>query len=219
MRTRLPVMAAAIASALAAFLAAEAGTEAHIQTSLGEIVVTLDAAKAPLTVANFVRYAKEGHYNGTVFYRVVPGFVIQAGSMNADGSWRPTHKPVALESGNGLSNRRGSIAMAREDKPRSGTAEFFINLADINAQGLDPKPGAAPNTTGYAVFGQVTKGIEVVDAIAAVPLGGKSVNFPGALPKKPVFITKVGIVTVPDAVPVAAPAEPAVPAAPAAPAN
>jgi|WetSurMetagenome_2_1015567.scaffolds.fasta_scaffold101960_3 cyclophilin family peptidyl-prolyl cis-trans isomerase len=221
MRTRLPVLAAAFASAVAASLPAEAATEAHIQTSLGEIVVTLDAAKAPLTVANFVRYAKEGHYNGTVFYRVVPGFVIQAGSMNANGSWRPTHKPVALESGNGLSNKRGAIAMAREDKPRSGTAEFYINLADINAQGLDPKPGDAPNSTGYAVFGQVTKGMEVVDAIAAVPLGGKSVNFPGALPKKPVFITKLRLVTVPDAIPAAAPAEPAASAltAPANPGN
>jgi cyclophilin family peptidyl-prolyl cis-trans isomerase len=215
MRTRLPVLAAAFAAAAAAFLPARAGSEAHIQTSMGEIVLTLDAAKAPLTVANFVRYAKEGHYNGTVFYRVVPGFVIQAGSMGSDGKWRPTRKPVALESGNGLSNKRGTIAMAREAKPASATAEFFINLADANARGLDPEVGTAPNTSGYAVFGQVKDGMAVVDAIAAVPVGGKKGPFPGAMPKKPVIITKVSIVTVPDA-PATAPAaaEPAAPAEP-----
>jgi len=200
MRSRLLALAALLCA-----LPASGGTEARLTTSMGDIVIALDAAKAPATVANFVRYAKEGHYNGTVFYRVVPGFVIQAGSMGADGKWRPMHKPIALESGNGLSNTRGTIAMAREDKPASAMAEFFINLSDANAQGLDPKPGDPPGTTGYAVFGRVTAGMEVVDAIAAVPLGGKKGPFPGAYPIKPVIIRKVTIAATPD-VPAVAPA-------------
>jgi cyclophilin family peptidyl-prolyl cis-trans isomerase len=140
--------------------------------------------------------------------------VIQAGSFDADNTWRPTHKPIILESGNGLSNKRGMVAMAREDKPASATAEFYINLADYNATGLDPKPGEAPGTTGYAVFGQVTSGMEVADAIAAVPLFAKKGPSPGAFPKTPVIIKKVSIVVTADvvpAVPVVAPAAPVVP--------
>jgi cyclophilin family peptidyl-prolyl cis-trans isomerase len=183
-----------LAPALLLAVPAEAAPEARIETTLGTIVVALDAEKAPATVANFIRYAREGHYDGTVFYRVVPGFVLQAGSYRAGGVYKPTqHAPIPLETANGLSNLRGTIAMAREDKPQSATSEFFINLDDVNARGLDPKPAAAPGTTGYAVFGHVTEGLDVVDKIAAVRLGGGKGPFPDFEPMTPVVILKVTI--------------------------
>ena len=170
--------------------AALAQSEARIETSLGTIVVALDRAHAPATVDNFIRYAREGHFDGTVVYRVVPGFVIQAGSFEADGKERGVHEPIALESGNGLSNVRGAVAMAR-DTPNSATAEIFIDLDDNTR--LDAKPGDAPGTTGYAVFGHVTAGMEVVDKIAATPLAGGKGPFPDAAPATPVTITKVTV--------------------------
>jgi len=167
--------------------------EARIETSLGTIVIALDRAHAPVTVDNFIRYAKEGHFDGTAVYRVVPGFVIQAGSFEADGKERAVHTPIALESGNGLTNVRGSVAMARDgDVPASATAEFFIDLDD-NTFGLDPKAGDAPGKTGYAVFGKVTAGMDVVDKIAALPLAGGKGPFPDAAPATPVVITKVTV--------------------------
>ena len=167
------------------------GPAAQIATSLGTITVALDRARAPATVENFIRYAKEGHFDGTVVYRVVPGFVIQAGSIEADGKERGVHEPIALESG--LSNVRGAVAMARDAAvPASATAEFFINLQD-NGAGLDPKPGAAPNKTGYAVFGKVIAGMDVVDKIAATPLAGGTGPFPDAAPKAPVVIKTVTV--------------------------
>jgi len=198
------LVAAAAAAALLS-VSAEAAQEARIETNLGAIVIALDDAHAPLTVANFVRYAKAHHFDGTLVYRVVPGFVIQAGSYGADGTWRAAAKPVTLETASGLSNLRGTVAMAREDKPDSATAEFFINLSDDNASALDPKPDAAPNTTGYAVFGHVTAGMDVADAIAGVALGGGKGPFPAAEPVKPVVIRSVTIAIVPDAVPQAPP--------------
>jgi cyclophilin family peptidyl-prolyl cis-trans isomerase len=164
--------------------------QAQIVTSLGTISVTLDRAHAPATVENFIRYAREGHFDGTMVYRVVPTFVIQAGSYGADGKYRGLHAPIALESGQ--SNVRGTLAMARGDEPVSATAEFFINLQD-NGAGLDPKPGAAPNTTGYAVFGKVIAGMDVVDKIAALPTGNGKGPFPDAEPVTPVVIEKVTV--------------------------
>ncbi|MDE2183519.1 MAG: peptidylprolyl isomerase [Alphaproteobacteria bacterium] len=179
------------AGLLAVMLPAFAAPQAQIVTSMGTITVALAADKAPKTVANFVRYAREGHFDGTVVYRVVPGFVIQMGGYDGHGNYRTPHAPIPLETGNGLSNQRGTLAMAR-DTPDSATSEFFINLAD-NSYGLDPKPGDAPGTTGYAVFGQVTAGMDVVDAIAAVPVGGGQGPFPDAEPKTAVKILKVTI--------------------------
>ena len=195
-------------------LPAQAAQQARLDTSMGTIVIALDAEKAPASVANFVRYAQEGHFNGTLFYRVASGYVLQAGSYGADHVWRPTHKPIPLESSNGLHNVRGAVAMAREDKPvNSATAEFFIDLDDVNVA-LDAKPADPPNTTGYAVFGMVVEGMDVVDAIAAVPVGGNDkAPFPGKEPLTPVVIKKVTIVTVPDAVPVPTPAPATAPAA------
>lgn len=193
-----------LSAAVLMTVAATASPEARMETNLGTIVIALDADKAPATVANFIRYAKTGVYNNTVFYRVVPGFVIQAGSMKADGTWQKLRKPIPLESG--LSNRRGTIAMARDTKPETAQAEYFINLADTNAQGLDAKPGDPPNTTGFAVFGHVTSGLEVVDAIAATPIGGGQGPFPANYPKTPVIIKKITIGEAPPPpVPAAAP--------------
>ncbi len=194
--------------------AAVASPQARMETNMGTIVIALEADKAPATVANFIRYAKAGHYNNTIFYRVVPEFVIQAGSLGADGAWRKLNKPIPLETATGLSNVRGTVAMAREEKPASGLAEFFINLANTNAAGLDPKPSDAPNTTGYAVFGHVTSGMEVVDAIAAVKLGGGKGPFPANDPVKPVIIKKVTIEEAPAAPAVPAPDQAAQPTPP-----
>jgi peptidyl-prolyl cis-trans isomerase A (cyclophilin A) len=179
-----------------AFLVSFAGSAASqtadspdilIQTSQGDITLELDHAHAPKTVDNFLRYVSEGHYDGTLVYRIVPGFVIQAGSYDpATSTMRPTHDPIPLEAG--LLNTRGTISMARENDPKSATAEFFINLTD-NAR-LDRFPDDADGTTGYAVFGHVITGMDVVDKIAAVPLGTGG-PMPGAFPTDPVKIIKV----------------------------
>jgi cyclophilin family peptidyl-prolyl cis-trans isomerase len=172
------------------------GPRVLIQTSLGDIVLQLDAAHAPATVANFVTYAREGHFDGTVFYRVVPGFVIQAGSWDAAQQTRAVHPPIPLEADNGLHNLRGAVAMARGDAPASATAEFFIDLADNTA--LDHQASDTANTTGYAVFGRVVEGMDTVDKIAAVPLGDNG-PFKGAAPATPVTISRV--VVLPDTAP------------------
>jgi cyclophilin family peptidyl-prolyl cis-trans isomerase len=138
--------------------------------------------------------------------------------MGADGKWRALHKPITLETS--LSNTRGTIAMAREEKPVSALAEFFINLSDSNAKALDAKPGAAPNTTGYAVFGHVTSGMEVVDAIATAPIGAGIGPFPDNYPLKAVIIKKVTIGVAPIPGPVIPPAtQPDAPAGVAPPAD
>jgi len=183
-------MLAALLLAGAAMAQDASAPQAQIDTSLGSITLTLDRVHAPATVANFIRYAKEGHFDGTLVYRVVPGFVIQAGSYGADGKYRKLHAPIPLESGQ--SNLRGAVAMARGE-PNSATAEFFIDLDDNNASGLDPKPGDAPNTTGFAVFAHVTAGMDVVDKIAQVTVGGGKGPFPDQQPATPVVIQKVTI--------------------------
>jgi len=161
-----------------------------IQTSLGDITLALDPRRAPQTVDNFLRYVKEGHYDGTVFYRVAPGFVIQAGSYDADVHYRSVHDNIPLEANNGLKNLRGTIAMARQEDPNTANAEFFINLAD-NAD-LDHHADDPGNNSGYAVFGHVVSGMDVVDKIAAVPLGDHG-PMPGAAPVDPVVIKSVTV--------------------------
>jgi cyclophilin family peptidyl-prolyl cis-trans isomerase len=164
---------------------------ATIETSLGNLVIELDSEHTPATVANFVRYAREGHFDGTIFYRVVPGFVIQAGSVDAEGKQRSVHDAIPLETANAASNARGTIAMARADEPNSAVAEFFINLGDNS--GLDHQPDDHDNKTGYAVFGHVVEGMDVLDRIAAVPLMGGVGPFPDAAPAMPVTIVKVTV--------------------------
>jgi cyclophilin family peptidyl-prolyl cis-trans isomerase len=172
------------------------GPIATIETSLGTMTVTLDAVHAPVTVKNFIRYAKEKHFDGTVFYRVEPGFVIQAGSYLPDGSPKSgIHKPIAFEGNNGLKNVHGAIAMARGSDPVSADAEFFIDLSDVPA--LDQAPGDTANSTGYAVFGQVTGGMDVLDKIGATPVGSGVGPFPQAAPITPVVIEHVTIAKAP----------------------
>lgn len=137
-----------------------------LETSLGEIVLELDAKRAPITVANFLHYVKSGHYNGTIFHRVMPNFMIQGGGYNADleekkDKLRP---PIKNEWRNGLKNERGTIAMARTDAPDSATAQFFINVVD-NPSLDQPRSGGA----AYAVFGKVVDGMETVDKIRNTP--------------------------------------------------
>jgi len=157
------------------------GVRVLLETTKGDITLELAQDQAPETVANFLRYVDEGFYAGTVFHRVIPGFMIQGGGLTADLDKKPTHDPVKNEAANGLNNARGSIAMARTRDPHSATAQFFINHAD-NAF-LD-HPGQ--DGWGYAVFGRVVDGMDVVDAIAEVSTtrsGGR-----GDVPVEPVVI-------------------------------
>ena len=177
------LLPAALSLALALPLAAAAQT-VKLATSMGDIVIQLDAAKAPKTVDNFVQYVKAGHYDGTVFHRVIENFMIQGGGMTADLKEKPTRPPIPLESRNGLSNVRGSVAMARTADPNSATAQFFINVKD-NAF-LDA--ANARDGNGYAVFGKVVSGMDVVDKIRAVPTASKGPY--QDVPVKPVTIDK-----------------------------
>src|ERR1700749_2528778 len=165
------------------------GPRILISTSMGDITLQLDSARAPKTVANVLRYVKEKHYDNTAFYRVAKGFVIQMGSFDANGKGRGIHPgPVPLEANNGLSNLRGAVAFGRAEAPDSATAEFYINLADNTP--LDHKGDDPGNTTGYAVFGQVTSGMDVVDAIGDVPVGDNG-PMPGQAPVTPIIVKKV----------------------------
>ena len=177
--TRWLTLIAATFIGLSASLAAQA-QKVKLATSEGDIVVQLDAAKAPKTVENFVAYVKAGHYNGTVFHRVINNFMIQGGGMTADLKEKPTRPPIPLESRNGLNNDRGTIAMARTPDPNSATAQFFINVKDNNFLNA----AQSQDGNGYAVFGKVIAGMEVVDKIRAVPTA------PGDVPVKPVTIKK-----------------------------
>jgi cyclophilin family peptidyl-prolyl cis-trans isomerase len=139
-----------------------------LDTSMGDIVIELDAAKAPKSVDNFLKYVKAGHYDGTVFHRVIPNFMIQGGGMTADMKEKPTRAPIPLESRNGLNNARGTVAMARTGIPDSATSQFFINVKDNDF--LDYS-GESPQGWGYAVFGRVVEGQDVVDKIRKVRTG------------------------------------------------
>jgi peptidyl-prolyl cis-trans isomerase A (cyclophilin A) len=162
------ITAAALAVALCTSMAAHA-QKVRLATSEGDIVIQLDPAKAPKTVDNFLTYVKDGHYNGTVFHRVISSFMIQGGGMTPDLKEKPTRAPIPLESKNGLSNVRGSVYMARTGDPNSATAQFFINVKDNDR--LDA--GNSPDGNGYAVFGKVVSGMDVVDKIRAAPTGNK----------------------------------------------
>jgi len=139
-----------------------------IETNLGNIEVALDDAHAPKTVANFLRYVEAGHYAGTIFHRVIAGFMAQGGGYDARYEKKPTQPPVENEADNGLKNVRGSIAMARTGDPHSATAQFFINLADNKFLNHMDKTSAG---WGYTVFGQVTSGMDVVDRMAGLATG------------------------------------------------
>ena len=137
--------------------------QVEIKTSQGTFVVELDGRRAPISVQNFVKYVQDGFYDGTVFHRVISGFVAQAGGFDENLQEKETRDPIPNESGNGLSNVRGTIAMARMGAPHTGTAQFYINLA--SNRNLDP----TSSRWGYCVFGQVTDGMDTLDKIAAIP--------------------------------------------------
>ncbi len=183
-------------------------------TSVGTIYLALDAAKAPLTVENFTTYAKDGFYNGTVFHRVIKGFMIQGGGFTPDLAQKQTKSGIKNEWTNRLPNGIGTIAMARQgNRPDSATSQFFINTAD-NRMLDEPRDGA-----GYAVFGKVIKGMDVVDAIAASPTG--PMKGMGDVPKQAITIMKVEVLKGPpadDAPTLNTPPAAAAPAPPAAPA-
>ncbi|MCS7183540.1 MAG: peptidylprolyl isomerase [Thermoanaerobaculum sp.] len=160
-----------------------------LETSLGTIVVELYPDKAPQTVANFLQYVRSGFYNGTVFHRVVPDFVVQGGGFDTQLRKKPTNPPIPNEAGNGLSNRRGTVAMARTAEVDSATSQFFINLKDNTF--LDHRD-RTPRGFGYCVFGRVVEGMEVVDAIAALPTGPAG-PFPAEVPQKPAVILKAEV--------------------------
>ena len=159
----------------------------RFETTLGAFTVEVDPVRAPLTSANFLQYARDLHYDGTIFHRVIGNFVIQGGGYLPDGTEKPVRGGVPNESGNGLSNRRGTVALARTGDPHSGTAQFFVNMADNIA--LDPSPAR----WGYAVFGRVVEGMDVVDRIASVATGSRG-SFQEDTPLEPVVITTARIV-------------------------
>lgn len=159
----------------------------EINTSEGVFVVELDGRRAPISVHNFVTYVQNGFYDGTIFHRVIAGFMAQAGGFDSKLAEKKTRAPIPNESGNGLNNRRGTIAMARTGEPHSATAQFYINLNDNIS--LDPNP----KRWGYTVFGEVVAGMDVLDKIAAIPTGADG-PFRSDVPTKPVIIESARVV-------------------------
>ena len=180
------LMLAAAGTAGTALAQGSAQPKVELHTSLGNIVLQLDPAKAPKTVENFLQYVRDQHYDGTIFHRVIGNFMIQGGGFNSDMQEKATRAPIALEAGNGLRNTRYSVAMARRPDPNSATAQFFINVQD------NPNLDAPrPDGHGYAVFGNVVQGQDVVDKIRAVPTGRRGMH--GDVPTTPVVILSARI--------------------------
>ena len=168
---------------------AQQGTKmVKFETSMGDIVIELDEKAAPVSVRNFLRYVEEGFYNGTIFHRVIPNFMIQGGGFTVDMERKQTHEPIVNEASNGLSNVRGSIAMARTNVPDSATSQFFINHKDNGF--LDYVEGSR---AGYAVFGKTIEGMDVVDEIAAVNTGIR--NNMKDVPVEPVEIKSAKVIS------------------------
>jgi peptidyl-prolyl cis-trans isomerase B (cyclophilin B) len=159
-----------------------------LHTTMGDITLELDAEKAPATVENFLGYAKDGFFDGTIFHRIIDNFMIQGGGMLADMSQKPTKAPVKNEADNGLKNTKGTIAMARTNDPHSATAQFFINVSDNDF--LNHK-SPTPQGWGYAVFGKVVSGMEVVEKMKAVKTGRR--GYHDDVPVEAITIEKVTI--------------------------
>ena len=181
---------AAVMTAALAWAGSAMAQTVEMKTNLGTIVLELNAEKAPKTVENFLRYVKEGFYKGTIFHRVIPGFMAQGGGFTQDMQQKPTHEPVQNEANNGLLNTVGTIAMARTPNPHSASAQFFINVAD---NGFLNHTAPTTRGWGYCVFGKVTKGMDVVQAIVSVPTGPGG-PMPSDVPQKAVVIEDVRIV-------------------------
>ena len=168
-----------------------ATTKVKLTTSMGDIVLELNAAKAPKTVANFLKYVNGGQYDGTIFHRVINNFMIQGGGYNASYQLKPTHPPITNEAGNGLKNDTGAIAMARTSAPHSATSQFFINVKDNTS--LNHTGTTSSAAWGYCVFGKVIAGMSVVNAIKVVKTGAKG-PFSKDAPLTNVVITSAKVV-------------------------
>jgi cyclophilin family peptidyl-prolyl cis-trans isomerase len=162
----------------------ESSPRVRVVTTAGNFVIELDRSRAPLTVATFLKYVNQGFYAGVIFHRVVAGFIAQAGGYTADMEQKPVTDAVINESGNGLSNLRGTVGFARSNEPHSGTSQFYVNLAD----NIDLNP--RPTRWGYAVFGKVIEGMEVVDDIGHRPTAGGGV-FDRNVPVEPIVIERI----------------------------
>lgn len=161
----------------------------ELETTMGNIVIELNQEKAPNTVANFLQYVKSGHYDGTIFHRVIDGFMIQGGGMDANMTEKSTNAPIQNEADNGLKNEVGTIAMARTSDPHSATAQFFINVKDNSFLNFS---GKNPQGWGYAVFGKVIEGMDIVNKIKGVPTG--KYGFHADVPTTPVVITHAKVI-------------------------
>ena len=168
-QARRALMGLAMAGAWCLCAHAQAAPSVQFQTSAGDFVIELNAEKAPKTVENFLQYVNDKHYEGTVFHRVIDGFMVQGGGFTLAMAQKPTRGPIALEAANGLRNDRGTIAMARSGNPNSATAQFFVNVVDN--PGLN---APQPDGFGYAVFGKVSSGMETIDKIRTLPTGNKA---------------------------------------------
>jgi cyclophilin family peptidyl-prolyl cis-trans isomerase len=201
-QNRTLIAACALAAALACLLlappaaradaASHTNPEVRVTTNMGSFVIELRPDRAPLTVANFLRYVRAGFYNNTLFHRVVANFVIQGGGHDATAPYglKPTYPPVDNESGNGLQNKRGAVGLARAADPDTGNSQFYVNLVD------NPELDPLPTRWGYAVFGKVVEGMDVVDRIGVVPTGAFG-PFKADAPLKPVIIENIQEITPP----------------------
>ncbi len=167
-----------------------ANQQVKLETSLGDIIIEVDAEKAPVSAKNFIDYVNSGHFNGTIFHRVIPGFMAQGGGFDKDFKQKSTNDAIKNEADNGLKNTRGTLAMARTSDPDSASSQFFINLKD-NAF-LDFK-SKTPQGWGYAVFGRVIDGMDIVDKMAEQPTGSNGQH--QDVPKTPIVINKVSLVS------------------------
>ena len=178
---------AALAAAVSVATAQEDASAPRVvfKTNMGSFVVELQPDRAPVTVENFLTYVQDGYYDGTIFHRVVPDFVVQGGGFTPDYQKKETRDPIANEADNGLSNRRGTVSMARTSFPDSATSQFYVNLTDNLA--LDHVNKSNGRTWGYAVFGKVVEGMQTIDAIAGLETG-RAGPFPNSVPKTSVII-------------------------------
>ena len=190
--TRIALLAGVLLGGLLAggtAAAEEQPTQVKVSTNMGDFVIELRSDRAPITVANFLRYVREGFYTNTLLHRVIANFVIQGGGHDATTlQLKPTHESVFNEAGNGLQNKRGTVGMARADPPHSGNAQFYVNLVDN--PDLDP----VPTRWGYTVFGRVVQGMDVIDRIGETPTGATG-PFKNDAPLKPVIIQKMEIIS------------------------
>ncbi|WP_020485082.1 peptidylprolyl isomerase [Methylomonas sp. MK1] len=164
-------------------------SKVKLSTSLGDVVIQLEDEKAPVSAANFLAYVKQGFYSGTIFHRVIPGFMAQGGGFDSSFKQKETNAPIKNEADNGLKNKRGTLAMARTNDPHSATAQFFINYKDNSF--LD-HTSPSPSGWGYAVFGEVVEGMDVVDAMAKQATGNRGPH--QDVPKTDIVIDKAEVI-------------------------